>query len=321
MACFYPLKASRALEANESGKRSLVFDPKNALVEGSSMKLPCGQCRGCRADRAREWAIRCGHEARMHSASCFITLTYDEDHVPRSFSVDLAHWQKFMRRLRKRSDVPRIRFYACGEYGDDNLRPHYHALIFGFDFPDKVRWANRNGNWTFKSKMLEELWPYGMCEIGAVTHQSAGYVARYVQKKMNGPVADDHYTRISPIDGEVYRVASEFATMSVKPGIGATWYERFKSDAFPSDFIVVDGRKMRPPRFYMRKLAAEAALDPPEAQPGRILSAAKSADELIKRKRKRAAITPEARWNATPARLRVREVCLAARMSRLKRSV
>lgn len=318
MTCYHPLTALRSADRSATGKRPLVFSSADALIEGSFIKLPCGQCIGCRSDRSLEWSVRCGHEASLHDAKCFLTLTYDEENVPQDFSVDLRHWQLFMKRLRKRFGGS-IRFFACGEYGDDGGRPHYHALLFGFDFPDKKRWAERNGYQTFKSDALAELWPYGLCEIGSVTHQSAGYVARYVQKKITGERADDHYSRVSPVDGVVYRVKPEFATMSLRPGIGATWFDRFKADAFPSDFLVVDGRKVRPPIFYLRKLAEQSV--PAVAKPGRILSAPKSADELVKRARRRAAARPEARANATPARLRVREVVKAARMSRLKRSL
>lgn len=319
MTCFHPLKAFRSKDVNAAtGKRSLVFNSADALIEGSSMKLPCGQCIGCRSDRSQEWAIRCGHEAKLHAASCFLTLTYDDQNVPGDFSVDIRHWQLFMKRLRKKAGSG-VRFFACGEYGEATLRPHYHALIFGFDFADKAKWADRQGYRTFKSELLSELWPYGLHEIGSVTHQSAGYVARYVQKKITGVRADDHYSRVSPIDGSVHRVKPEFATMSLRPGIGATWFDTFKGDAFPSDFVVVDGRRARPPQFYLRRLASgEPVVSSP---PGRILSAPKSVDEQIRRARKRAAARPEVRANASPERLRVREAIKASRLSRLKRVV
>lgn len=319
MTCYHPLKAFRSKDVNAvTGKRSLVFNSVDALIEGSSMKLPCGQCIGCRSDRSQEWAIRCGHEAKSHDASCFLTLTYDDQSVPGDYSVSLPHWQAFMRRLRKRVGVP-VRFFACGEYGERTLRPHYHALLFGFDFPGKTHWATRNGHKTFKSDLLSELWPHGLHEIGSVTHQSAGYVSQYVQKKITGGRADDHYSRVSPVDGVAHRVKPEFATMSLRPGIGATWFDKFKGDAFPSDFVVVDGRKLRPPQFYLRRLAQGEGVPDPVA--GRVLSAVKPVDEKIKRARKRAAARPDVRANSTPERLRVREAVKAARLSRLKRVV
>lgn len=318
MTCFHPLKGFRSKTLNDSGKRAVVFKSSEALNSALPLAVPCGQCRGCRTDRSGQWAIRLMHEAKTHDQSCFLTLTFDDANVPADYSVRLRDVQLFMKKLRKRAKCA-VRFFACGEYGDEGGRPHYHLLIFGFDFPDKKLWAVRQGNRNYKSEMLAELWPYGLSEVSDVTFKSAGYVARYCVKKINGGRADDHYTRVSPVDGAVYRVAPEFATMSVKPGIGATWFDKFSDDAFPSDFIVVDGRKKRPPRYYLRKL--EQQRPAPTAKPGQILSAPKSAAEKILRERKRRAAAPEVRWNATPERLKVREQVAEARLSRLKRSL
>ena len=88
--------------------------------------------------RSREWAIRCVHEASLNDVNCFLTLTYDDDHVPAGLSLFYPDFQAFMKRLRARFSNVRVRFYMCGEYGDNFDRPHYHALLFGFDFLDKV---------------------------------------------------------------------------------------------------------------------------------------------------------------------------------------
>lgn len=302
LTCFSPLTAYRSLAADPTtGKHGIVFNPTKALIEGSSFKLPCGQCSGCRAGRAKEWAIRCGHEAKMHDRNCFLTLTYDNQQVPQDYSVRKREWQLLMKRVRKFAGAG-VRFFGCGEYGDTTGRPHYHGLLFGFDFEDKKFWAKRDGHHVFKSDQLEKLWPFGMSEIGSVTPESAGYVARYCLKKFTGQQADDHYTRVSPIDGQVYRVEPEFALMSRRPGLGTTWFEKFAGDAFPSDFLIVDGRKVRPPGFYLRKLD-EAAQQP------------------IKRSRKRFSVQPAHRANSTKERLAVREQVFQSRMKRLVRSI
>lgn len=332
MTCFSPLKASRAAVPNENGKRPIVFNSKHGLVEGSSLVLPCGQCRGCRSQRSREWGIRCSHEASIHGHNnCFLTLTYDDDHLPADYSVRKEALQLFMRRLRKRFGAG-IRFFACGEYGDNTLRPHYHVLLLNFDFPDKVLLCERKGHRVYTSKALRELWPDGLHEIGSVTAASANYVARYCVKKRTGAQASDHYTRFSPVDGSMHRVEPEFANMSRGGrgglgGIGTPWFEKFGSDAFPSDFVIIDGRKVRPPRFYLRKLeqraeaaAVEAAASDPSSSVGRVLrSASNRPDVSIKRKRKAAAATPAARANSTPERLRVREYIQSRRDKRLVR--
>ncbi|AXH77036.1 MAG: replication initiator protein [Microviridae sp.] len=301
MPCFQPLKAYRSVERNaQTGKYGLTFNGKNALIEGSQIRLPCGQCVGCRLDKARQWAIRCEHEAAMHDRNCFITLTYDQVHVPEDFSVRLRDWQLFMKRLRKRVGHDRVRFLATGEYGDNGLRPHYHALLFGFDFADKRHWTTRRDNRCYKSEMLEDVWGMGQCEIGTVTYKSSSYVARYCMKKMTGTKADEHYFRISPVDGKAYRVATEFCVMSRRPGVGSTWFDRYAADAFPSDFLVVDGRKVRPPDYYWRKLAEEDQ-DP------------------VKRARRRAQL--QSKLNNTPERLAVREELLSSRVNRLQRTL
>lgn len=299
MTCYSPLTGYKAQERNpDTGKHRITFNPHKALVEGSSLKLPCGQCIGCRADRSQAWGVRCRHEARMHDASCFFTLTYDEQNVPHDYSVKLRHWQLFIDRTRKRTGLKGLRFAGGGEYGELGLRPHYHGLFFNYDFPDKRFIRKRNGYPVYSSELLGELWPFGSCELGSVTHASAEYCARYALKKITGKRADDHYWRVSPVDGEAHRVEPEFFTMSRRPGLGTAWFERFGSDAFPSDFLIVDGRRVKPPPFYLGKLD-EAGQVP------------------IKRARKRASVQPGARANNTPERLAVREFIKRDRMNRL----
>lgn len=300
MTCYHPLKAYRSRERNPStGRYSITFNPLKNLVEGLTLSLPCGRCIGCRIDKSRQWAMRCMHESQMHPENSFITLTYSDEHVPQDYSVKLRDLQLFMKRLRKSSGAKKIRFFASGEYGERTLRPHYHALLFNYDFADKKLFTVRNGNQIFKSDLLDELWPYGtLNEIGAVTYQSAAYVARYVIKKQVGSGADDHYARVSPVDGAVYNVSPEFCVMSRRPGIGATWVQKFKTDVFPSDFLIVDGKKHKPPTFYIKQLKEEH-------------------QTKVQRTRKRGAVKQKP--NSTPERLKVREEVQQSRLSRLKR--
>lgn len=197
------------------------------------------------------------HESKLYQDNCFITLTYSDQAVPTDFSVNLRHWQLFMKRLRK-SLPQRLRFFACGEYGDENLRPHYHAIIFNHDFHDKkLHSYNHSKDPIYTSEQLLNLWQLGHVTTQDVTFKSAAYVARYVTKKINGAAAPDHYRRFSPVDGNVYNVKPEFAVMSRRPGIGTGYYEQFKSDFYPSGYIVVNGVKQSPPRFYKLKLTEE----------------------------------------------------------------
>lgn len=242
MACYRPLSAWQT----ESGE--IVFAERGKILR--SLVLPCGQCIGCRLARSRGWAIRCMHEQQCHEWSSFVTLTYNEESVPYPPSLDVRPFQLFMKRLRKRMRVP-IRYYMCGEYGESFGRPHYHACLFGVFFEDREVWKDLpSGFKLYRSKVLEELWPLGNSSVGDVTYESARYVANYCTKKVNGPRAHEHYQWIDPYTGEVFERDPEFACMSLKPGIGQKWFERYSKEVFVHDAVIVDGMKIKPPRYY-----------------------------------------------------------------------
>ncbi len=248
MVCFHPLTAYRS----SGGK--IVFSPKDGYVD-LPVDLACGQCQGCRLERSRQWALRCVHEAQMHKKNSFITLTYSPEHVPKDGSLRLEDWQKFAKRLRRKAGP--FRFFHCGEYGEVNLRPHYHACIFGLDFiADRGLWKDDGKFPLFRSPLLDKAWGLGFATVGALTFKSAAYVARYVMKKANGDLARVKYARVDE-NGEEYFVRPEYVTMSRRPGIGSKWFEKFKSDVYPSDEVVHEGKRYRPPRFYDSQLADE----------------------------------------------------------------
>lgn len=203
------------------------------------------------------WALRCVHESQMHEQNCMLNLTYNDENIPWRGMLDHKHFQDFMKRLRFHHRK-KIRYYMCGEYGDLNGRPHFHACLFGTDFADKYQWRkNHQGDWLYRSPQLEQLWKLGNAEIGAVTLQSAGYIARYVLKKMTGEKALDHYARTDPASGELYSLPPEYNRMSLRPGIGATWFEQYgHTDVYNSEksYVVHEGRKHQPPRYYHQLL-------------------------------------------------------------------
>jgi hypothetical protein len=270
MPCFNPLVAFRAKYPNPaSGKTPIVFSARDAGDPDDPVKLPCGQCIGCRLERSRQWAIRCVHEASLYERNCFITLTYAPEHLPKSGSLDKRDFQLFMKRLRKKYGSG-VRYFHCGEYGqtckvcgfsykvcfqrcrkwDPRIgRPHYHACLFNFDFEDRDLWSVRNELPLYTSKALAELWPFGFSTIGDVTFESAAYVARYITKKVTGELADAHYEKASP-SGEIFNVVPEYTTMSRRPGIGRGWLEKYTSDVYPHDRIILRGRALRPPKYY-----------------------------------------------------------------------
>jgi hypothetical protein len=255
MACFKPIEAWYSKEVNPSGKRSLVFTAKYGEDPDRPIEIACGQCIGCRLERSRQWALRCMHEASLYEDNCFLTLTFNDESLSnREFpeSLDVRDFQLFMKRLRKRFGDG-IRFFHCGEYGEKYSRPHYHACIFNFDFPDKELWRvdPKTGVRLYRSRELEKLWPYGYSSIGDVTFESAAYVARYITKKQTGQDSEKHYIVVDEETGELvgYR-KPEYITMSRRPGIGKEWFDKFKTDVYPSDSIHVNGKKFRPPKYY-----------------------------------------------------------------------
>lgn len=225
---------------------------------GERLELPCGQCVGCRLERSRQWAMRCVHEASLYEDNCFITLTYNNKNLPNGSTLVLEDFQLFMKRLRKKYPTPKpgIRFYHCGEYGEETSRPHYHALLFNFDFPDKILYKSQESQRTYTSEILDKLWKKGNCLIGSVTFESAAYCARYVLKKITNKKtrvdktgktwvsAADHYHGRKP----------EYTTMSRRPGIGKEWFDKYSAEVYPDDEIIVRGKQMRPPQFYDRIL-------------------------------------------------------------------
>ena len=240
MGCKTPLPGYFARERNESGKRSIVFD-KNQAFTDRPVGVPCGNCIDCRLRKAQEWAVRLTHESQLHKASSFITLTYSDDFLPEDHSLSVVTAQRFMKRLRKAIRPDSIRFFLCGEYGEKTKRPHYHAIIFGHAFPDRIHHRNTKlGQPLYISETLDKVWPFGYHSIGDVTFKSAGYVARYATKKILGADADEYYCGRVP----------EFATMSRHPGIGADWFAKYGDDVYPHDYVILDGRKIQPPKFY-----------------------------------------------------------------------
>lgn len=191
----------------------------------------------------------------MHSVNCFITLTYDDEHLPFPPSLDHSHFQKFMKRLRFK--IGPVRYYMCGEYGSENFRPHYHACVFGYDFPDRVLWSlSPSGYNLYRSSVLESLWPFGFSSVADLSFESAAYVARYVLKKVTGDLAESHYSFTDVETGEVFQRVPEYARMSTHPGIAAAWFDKYSSDVYNDDrdFVVVNGRTCKPPRYFDKLL-------------------------------------------------------------------
>lgn len=296
MPCYYPIKGWRSREIAKSGKRPIVFEKSLGYLD-LPITLPCGRCLGCKLERSRQWAMRCVNEAQMHDANSFITLTYDDDHLPPRGSLYLRHFQLFMKRFRENTGV-KVRYYHCGEYGSEYGRPHYHAIIFGYGFPDRKPWKRINGNMHYRSNQLESLWTHKKTSIGYstctdVTFEGAAYVARYILKKITGDPAPGHYQGRKP----------EYSTMSRGKGIGHSWFQKYQSDVYPSDQMIMRGKSMPPPKYYNGLYEIK---EPDEFRKIKLIRKKKMATQLD---------------NNTPERLKVRLAVKKSQINHLPRIV
>lgn len=236
---------SSAVKVFSNANPAFLSCIKKSIKLGNALLLPCGHCLGCRLDKANDWAIRCVHEAKLYTHNCFLTLTYNDEHLPPKGTLVKEHLQLFIKRLRRHleyNDGIKIRFLACGEYGSVNMRPHYHLLVFNW-FPSDVRKlsALTDGYNLYRSPLLEKLWPYGFNTVGAVTFESARYVAKYSLKKQTGKNAGFY---------DENGIVPEFVNCSLKPGIGADFFKKYSEDIFTHGCIVINGCSYRIPKYY-----------------------------------------------------------------------
>lgn len=288
MSCTRPLKAYQ-IGLQPSGKpkykicsyeSDYVFEKNGSWFAGSgpappgsvteSLTIPCGHCDSCRLDHARDWANRCMLELKYHDDAVFLTLTYDDVHVPRSayadpetgeaiscYTLRKLDLQKFWKRLRKAYPENKLRYFACGEYGSNTFRPHYHAIVYGLHVDDlRLYKKNHQGDQLYTSAKLDRVWSdqsgcIGKVVIGDVSWSSAAYVARYVLKK--------HYGQES-VFYEDFNIEPEFVVMSRRPGIGYQYLvDRREKIMYTNsiDIATESGGKHFPPPKYFDRLFEE----------------------------------------------------------------
>lgn len=280
----------------------------NTKAAGAALlELKCGSCIGCRAETAKNWGMRCMHEKQMHTASCFITLTYNDEHLPENSQLVYRDWQLFAYKLR---NYHPFRFYMGGEYGSANNteRPHFHAALFGIDFPDREYLkTSPSGAPIYTSETLAKIWGKGFASVGELTYESANYIARYIMKKRTGKHAKEHYKRVNLTTGEIYYLTPEFNKMSLKPGIGANWFKKYREDVYKGRFhfkVNLNGRDHTPPRYYAKLLEKESPI----------------AWDAIKNELTIKAANYAATGETTTKRLRDKETVQTAKMAFLKRN-
>lgn len=305
MSCFYPKLAFQNTVVkqrirwtglpfySDSWKNNTQSVPMSP--EWKPIKTPCGGCLDCRLTKSREMAVRCVHEAEMNAdkGSIFVTLTYNEESLPKNNTFDFTHPVKFMKRLR-RLYGKEIKSYGCAEYGEKGGRPHYHLLIFGLRPDDLYFWRNsrnpRLQSKLYRSPSIERIWgtgkgsnfkQYGNVEIGDVTFQSAAYVARYVLKKNK---------KKTELERELGRFHEKAICVSRREGIGFKWLKRYYTDVYNGDSVHYRGakqviQKIKPPKYYDRKAEELKLIDLEKIKLERMILSDKNNSEQTKQRK------------------------------------
>ena len=291
MPCYHPLKAFK-VGVNPSGKpkyKICSYDVQYVYVKDDTcfcsdvrnsrsdfrlvedyIEIPCGRCIGCRLQQSREWATRIMLEAQDHDEGWFVTLTYDDEHIPElEFAKEIdsdtgelldtgklltlckRDLQLFNKRLRKHFFDDKIRFFACSEYGELSARPHYHSIYFGLHIKDLQFFKmSKLGDKYFISDTLTRLWGKGHVLLAQVTWESAAYVARYVTNKLTGDAAKYWYDDIGLI--------APFTVMSRRPGIASRYFDENATELLRFDGGYISTKKgsvnFPNPKYFKRKL-------------------------------------------------------------------
>lgn len=277
--------------------------------------IPCRKCEECKGKKASEWALRAYHENQMHSVSSFITLTIDDTKVGNFFNnkklmktychrcINGSRYIKYpinytlckgllldeLKRMRdylfKKYNI-KIRYFGCGEYGTHDERPHYHIIIFGYNFPDKVFYKmSDKGKMIFLSEELSKLWQFGLSTVQDCNVNTCLYTAKYVQKAIH---FDDKQREFEYYYGR----EPEFLVMSkgncqsnrcpyiddivknckglnslrnfnnpyckycdkTRGGLGYSWFLRYKDNVLKIGYCTADSRKYPIPSYYLKLL-------------------------------------------------------------------
>ena len=291
--------------------------------------IQCGKCIGCRLDYSRDWATR-GYLEMMNSKNnYFVTLTYDNEHlpVPKQMTIEktgeiITEWdmkrfgidwngtlvkkdiEQFMDTLRhKMARDPYnhrgIRYCLCGEYGELNRRPHYHIILFNCPLPIESFYCPRL-KWEeaiyYQNTIIEECWTKGISNITQCSWNTIAYVARYITKKQYGEHSQEHYARLGQIP--------EFMQMSLKPAIGWYYYEQHKDKIYEQDSIIIKNRTgiqaVKPPKYFDKLYEKENPKHMEEIK-------AKRRVETIRNLKTKAQTTSLSQWEQLEVELHAKE--------------
>lgn len=217
----------------------VTLNPTQRAGSKETLLLPCGTCLGCRKAKAKGWALRCLLELHDHKQATFTTLTYDDVRVPNT--LQKRDLQLFIKRLRRSLPTKSLRFFACGEYGEKNSRPHYHAILYGLS-------ADKDNS------RINLAWAQGITRTYAVTPSAIAYTAGYTAKKYLSPRQNSE-EHINYSTGEIYKWQAPFLQMSRRNGIGST-AKQFTSSW--RDFAILNGTRLPVPQ-YLHKAWEEIA--------------------------------------------------------------
>nr|QJB20828.1 MAG: replication initiator protein [Microvirus sp.] len=246
------MKCARPVRFYRDDRNNVHHNSSRYFVKSEGFH-PCGYCIHCRIRQSYDKAIRMVHESKFHDQSCFLTLTYSDDKLPPSGSLNYLDVTNFIKRLRRSLESTKydqqLSYYRVGEYGSKFSRPHYHMVLFGYDFSDPIEYkgvlnaktpSGRKSDRTYyKSSFATDCWSHGFVDIGSVDFSTCMYTAKYVTKKLYGSSASAYGS-----------LESERSSSSKKSPIGLRWIQKYYSDVYPGDFVLFEGKKFPPPRFY-----------------------------------------------------------------------
>lgn len=230
-----------------------TISPYAEKIIRESIDIPCGHCVECRLNYSRTWADRIMLEAKDYEHNYFVTLTYDNEHLPFTadglMTLQPKDLQDFLKRLRRKKEPDIIRFFACGEYGDVGKRPHYHAILFNCSLDDLEYYGQSTAHPIFVSDFLTKTWNKGHVIVAPLNWQTAAYTARYCMKKNKG-LTKEYFEAIG--------IEPEFLRMSRRPGIAANYFEQHYKKIYINDELILSddsgGRKSKPPRYFDQRL-------------------------------------------------------------------
>lgn len=255
-------------------------DPEYWVEPYTGLCVPCGTCILCREEQARQVAVRIAHHSQGFDESCFVTLTYSDQHLPAHGSLHYPDLQKFWKRLRinldRRYGIKRIQYYAVGEYGDKSKRAHYHACIFGHAFLHNRVITQTVPYLVWTNPFIEETWGLGGVRIGALTFQTANYTASYLAKKLR---RKQQYVRVDEDSGELIKLVQPRAFSSTKPALAKEWLEQWGERVYEHDRVVINGRPQKPPKYYDKWMKERSPTRMEEIKKERIAKAEPSTPE------------------------------------------